>query len=358
MRRLKWPSRTTSRDGWSRPRASTGRSSPSSPPTPIHITCSRPWATKSGRGGLALPLARRAVELSPGNADFHILTGVLLATTGQTEQAIESFRQAAALRPNDPSSLNNLANALRQAGRPEEAVDAYRQAMQIQPDFPEVYANMSNALLDLGRADEAIEACRKAITLQPGYSGAYNDMGNALRVPGPLRRGAGSLPPGRSPSSPSNADASFNLANLYREQGALDDALAAYRQALALRPNFPAARWHLALTQFSRATTRQGWEDFDSRLAVAPPAGQPPVLAAVLGRLRPGRPNASSSTPNTTSATPSNSPATPRSSKPAAAPSPSCASPNCKASSPANSPSTTSSATTPRSRVSTSTARS
>jgi tetratricopeptide (TPR) repeat protein len=48
--------------------------------------------------------------------------------------------------------------------------------------------------------------------------------------------------------NPAYVDAHANLANLYKEQGRSDEALAGYQIALWLNPDAPSTHWNRALT--------------------------------------------------------------------------------------------------------------
>jgi Flp pilus assembly protein TadD len=55
--------------------------------------------------------AARALRLDPRDGEAHNLLGVSLAMQGQVDQAVEHFRQALAINPNDRRAQNNLARA-------------------------------------------------------------------------------------------------------------------------------------------------------------------------------------------------------------------------------------------------------
>ena len=54
---------------------------------------------------------------------------------GRVNEALEYFKQAAALQPNDPDALYNLGTAYFNAGQPEEAEKYFQQARAIKPDI-------------------------------------------------------------------------------------------------------------------------------------------------------------------------------------------------------------------------------
>lgn len=112
--------------------------------------------------------------------------GDALAESGRLEDAIGTYRQSLALRPDDALTLNNLANALQQLDRMDEAIAQYGRALAIRPDYAEAHNNLGSALEAQGRLDEAVSAFRQALALNPDYAEAHNNLGNTLKDAGRL----------------------------------------------------------------------------------------------------------------------------------------------------------------------------
>lgn len=51
----------------------------------------------------------QAVQLRPDDARAHTNLGAILHLLGRTDQAVNSYREALHLQPNDPTTLANLA---------------------------------------------------------------------------------------------------------------------------------------------------------------------------------------------------------------------------------------------------------
>jgi tetratricopeptide (TPR) repeat protein len=98
------------------------------------------------------------------------------------------------------------------AGRTDEALELLEQAMQVDPDAPFAYYYMAGVYLQRGRADEAEVLAQRAATLSDGFPAAWSAHAHALR--------------GRA----------------LQVLGKRDEALRAYRAALAADPNNQPAR--------------------------------------------------------------------------------------------------------------------
>lgn len=120
----------------------------------------------------AVDVFRKAIELYPNEAYLYNNLGNILRAHLQFEEAVVVYRQGIELT-SEPTILSNiyngLGNALDDSGNFEEAVDAYRQAIEIEPDNAIPHFDLAIALYRQGQFDEAIQECRLAIQLAPNY---------------------------------------------------------------------------------------------------------------------------------------------------------------------------------------------
>lgn len=97
----------------------------------------------------ALPKALAALKADPACADAHLILGEIAAARPDgTARAIECFREAARLRPDDPAIERTLALALINGGDRRAGVDRLQRALRLAPDD-------LGLSLDLARAHEA-----------------------------------------------------------------------------------------------------------------------------------------------------------------------------------------------------------
>jgi len=134
----------------------------------------------------AISTYRQAIALKPDYAEAYYNMGIALKAKGQFDDAIKSYRQAIAIKPDYAETYNNMGNVLSDKGQWDDAIKAYRQAIAIKPDFAEIYINMGIALKDKGHLDDAIKAYRQAIAIKPDCAKAYANMGLALSKVGKL----------------------------------------------------------------------------------------------------------------------------------------------------------------------------
>jgi tetratricopeptide (TPR) repeat protein len=86
------------------------------------------------------------------------------------EEAIESYNSALELAledEQDPNVWNRKGNALLELERFDEALECYRRAIEMEPENDVYWTNMGVALLELERFDEALEAFNRALMINP-----------------------------------------------------------------------------------------------------------------------------------------------------------------------------------------------
>jgi predicted Zn-dependent protease len=96
-----------------------------------------------------------------------------------TARALEGVDGLLARRPNDPYYHALRGQFLYEGARPEEAVEAYRRALALAPDEPLIAGNLGRALLAVGGAAndaEALSALQRAVRGDPGSPGIMRDL--------------------------------------------------------------------------------------------------------------------------------------------------------------------------------------
>ena len=118
--------------------------------------------------------ADRALALSPNLAAAHNARGDLLQFVDFDWRGAEAeYRRALELSPNDAQAKFNLGAQLATYGEMDQAIELTRQALVTEPLRAEGYKQLATYLLGLHRLDEAERAMNKAIELQPA-SGAFH----------------------------------------------------------------------------------------------------------------------------------------------------------------------------------------
>jgi tetratricopeptide (TPR) repeat protein len=127
-----------------------------------------------------LTIWQDTVKRRAGNAFAHYNLGRELYALGRTDEALEHYREAVRLDPNDELAQNGLGAALHRTGEVAEAVEHYREAVRLDFAQCEAQHNLGLALAQLGQTDEALECFQAALMLQPHYVSAHYNLANLL----------------------------------------------------------------------------------------------------------------------------------------------------------------------------------
>jgi tetratricopeptide (TPR) repeat protein len=146
----------------------------------------------AGRPESALAAFDRAVELNDRYVEALLNRGITLSLLGRTEEARESFVNAAeadeAGGERYPATVaSQLANAhhrlgdmYAEAGDLGAAIGEYRRAVELRPQFVDIRNKLGRTLIDAGRTGEAEEELRQILRANPVYTSARANLGLAL----------------------------------------------------------------------------------------------------------------------------------------------------------------------------------
>jgi tetratricopeptide (TPR) repeat protein len=124
-------------------------------------------------------------ERQPDNASAHLVWGLFLAQSGQSEQSLAAYKEAASLAPDSAYPHYFLAQIHERAGHPEMAIKEYREAVRLNPAFAAARTNLGVAYQEQGRLEMAIPQYREVIALNPHDALAHANLGwkNGTGIP-------------------------------------------------------------------------------------------------------------------------------------------------------------------------------
>ena len=138
----------------------------------------------------AVTALERAVELQPGQPQFHLVLGQLFAEQQNLTPALVHLKRAATLAPDDPEPAYNLGLALRLQGDLDAAEVQFRIALAKNPDHALARRSLGLVLRQKGDPGGAATELRRAAAQQPGDAQAHHLLGTVLLklgdVPGAL----------------------------------------------------------------------------------------------------------------------------------------------------------------------------
>jgi len=120
---------------------------------------------ESGLWPLGEPAHRKAIERSPNADDLHNNLGYNLLMQKKYQDAVEEFRAALQLKPENAVARNNLATALANSNATAEAMAAWQSVT----DPASAHNNLATVWMEKGN----YQAARKELELALGYNGSH-----------------------------------------------------------------------------------------------------------------------------------------------------------------------------------------
>ncbi len=207
---------------------------------------------------------RKALELRPHMAEAWADLGIALAQQGKGADAADALRKAIALRPEYPEARCNLGVILNQLGQPADAVASLQEALRQRPDYAEAYNNLGTVYQSRGRLAEAADCYRKALAILPNYPQARQNLEGVLRGAGPTA----DAPTAARDDDPARAHNVRGIA--LAQQGSWDEAIASFREAIRLRPDYGDALNNLGNVYFFQKKFDEAVACYEQVLRVAP----------------------------------------------------------------------------------------
>ena len=186
----------------------------------------------------AINFFKKAQKIRPDNNLVNFNLGKALSEIGNDLDAIEYYKIAIRLDKNHLGSWLSFGKSLHQLERYDEALSYYDQAIKLKPDYFEAHYNKANTLKILKRYDEAIIHYSQAIKLKPDYFNAYIDRGVLFEL---LKLHDEALfdYDQAIKLKPDSALPYNNKGNVLRSQLHYDQAIFNYYKAIKLKPDYP-----------------------------------------------------------------------------------------------------------------------
>lgn len=125
----------------------------------------------------AIEAYKQAIQLAPDQIFVWSNLGNLCAKVGRNDEAMIAFRKALEGNGRDPIAWNGLANVHFRLGYVDDAIAAYRKALRYTPTYAQPWCGLGDAYASMGRTDEALNCYHKAIELNKQYLAPWVRLG-------------------------------------------------------------------------------------------------------------------------------------------------------------------------------------
>jgi len=217
---------------------------------------------------------QKAIEKDPGFASAHLYMAYVYGGLRFVKLQEETYKKAKALSDKATEKERLYIEAAYANAVEKDPEKRFRILQELTAKYPrEKRAHLSLAAYYRGRKafPDAIGELGKALELAPDYGGAmelfaylYMDMGEMEKATEYLKK--------YTAVNPGDADPYVAMGNFYFRTGRLDQAIASYREALRIKPNFGADEW-IAYIQAVKGEYGEALRTIDDFIGKAPGAG-------------------------------------------------------------------------------------
>jgi tetratricopeptide (TPR) repeat protein len=204
-------------------------------------------------------IATKPGESSPLEAYQQYLAAQYYLFTGDLQNAIDAYEEAAKLDPNSVNLETELAALLIRKGDITEALAHLEKAISLDPNYLEAHQLLAGLHTGMNQLKEATSQYEKIISLDPNNQEAVVFLATLYAQQGNCGKSV-SLLKNLLKKNPNHFIAHFYLGKCYTEQGQLTEARKEFQTSLHLQPDFLPAMLEMGSVyelenQFSRAQT-------------------------------------------------------------------------------------------------------
>ncbi len=224
--------------------ADLGLGEPSPPSESDKWVCRGDEEERAGNHERAIETYREAIRLEPNNATAHFRLADALKNQGDLGGAIAEYHQSLRLKPNLVDAHLHLAESLSERKETDAALTEAREATRLAPEDAYAHAGLCKAFGEENDLNGALFECRKALSLQPDAAllpWLHRSYGILLETDGDLE---GAIAEFREAVhlKPDEPEAHYRLGNALDEKGEQARAEPELREALRINPTYADAR--------------------------------------------------------------------------------------------------------------------
>jgi len=200
----------------------------------------------------AMELYRKALSIKPDDPEAHFFMGAALAEQGKFDDAIAEYNRALWFKPLQEKTHIFMGVALAKEKKYGEAAAQYKAALALNPESATAHSDLGRLLHSQGRLDEAIAQYTAALKTDPTLAQAHNNLGVLLLQKGRVSEGVAHLEEAVR-LNPADAESHYNLASALAQQQQWQRAADIFSQLEPTRARDPELQ-----TQLARALARIG----------------------------------------------------------------------------------------------------
>lgn len=194
-----------------------------------------------------LPLEKTITADYTKTAEYWFWQGCYLQKAKKYKKAIECFKEAIRLEPDNPNAHYGLGYTYAEFGDYEQAIKSYQQVLRNDPDCAFAHVNLGRIYDDLGDNKKATKSYQQAIRSDPDCAYAYYNLAFQYSFTSDKNDEVIKLCKQAIRSDPDFAEAHWLIGVIHGRLKDYKKAIASHKQAIRLKPDYAGAHITLAL---------------------------------------------------------------------------------------------------------------
>ena len=177
----------------------------------------------------------KAREVAPNSSKVHVISALVLDTSGKISASIAELNRALEIDPNNAEALALLARAYARAGKVQDAESAYKRLIELRPNYWAAYNSFGSFYFGQGKYAEAEKLFRYVTSIAPMNVMGFNNLGGVYALTGRCSEAIEQLQ--KSIAIKPSAGAYTNLGKCYFDLKRFPEAAESMSRAVQLLPS-------------------------------------------------------------------------------------------------------------------------
>jgi tetratricopeptide (TPR) repeat protein len=233
----------------------------------------------------AIQLVEKEIQKDPDRLDLRFALATVLARAGQYDESIKQFQTLVSKNPKSAEYEAKLGEVYRIKGDFNSAIDHFRKASILSPNDVSPLVRVAILLDSVGRRAEAKPIYEQVVRLQPDNPMALNNLAFIKAEEGTDLDQAMSYAQRAKQKVPQDPNISDTLGWIYIKKNLSDEAVRLFRELVTKSPNNSTYRYHLAMALFQKGDRASAKDECQTALKNNPSKEEQSKIKELLAKL-------------------------------------------------------------------------
>jgi tetratricopeptide (TPR) repeat protein len=243
--------------------------------------------TYAGQGQYekAVQLLQSELAKRPDMPQIQIALGNLAFRAEKYDLAIQNYQAMLRRNPDDGGVYVRLGETYRKKGDTKAAVNAFRKAKELLPNDIQPHLQLALLLDGTGQHEQALPIYQQILKLQPDNPVALNNLAYLMAEAGGDLDQALALAERAKQKLPADINVADTLGWIYIKKNLSDNAVTIFRDLVTRKPDVSTFRYHLGMALYQRGDKAQARKELQTALQLKPAPAEAAKIKELMGKL-------------------------------------------------------------------------